>query len=570
MGITVTDLALAPHQTWGVERLTGRDPAGRPVELFIYGRDAADARVMAKLWRFCFYRDSGPTLILDRLQQVEHEAYLSLMAGRAGVLVPQVMAVGRYGRSGDAALATLLPDGPRLGQADSAELADGVLDELLHTVLCLHRAGIAHGSLGSDTVIFSGDGVCLRDFRCASASAPAERLDGDLAAVLGGMAARVGVERTAAAAARVLDTDGVRRALVRLQRSALDPATVAIVARNKSLLPELRSALAEAKGIEVPKLAEFKRVSWVNLAFGIGTLIGIWAIIGVLSDVSGALEVIKGARWGWVALAFVLAQLPMVAEAWAVTGSVVGQLPFGRCVALEFSNAFTSLVGGDVAVFAVRVRFFQRQGYDTETAISSGAIATSASWLAKGVLFLAAIGFAAGDFHPPQSSGGHSTAVWIVIGVVLLAGIAVALVTLVPRLRRLARARIRPHLASIWADIKTIAATPRKIAYVVTGSVLSQLLVAFALGASLHAVGQHAGLATILVVMTTASLIGSAVPVPGGAGVVEAGLIAGLTSAGVPQDQAVAAVLIQRAFTAYLPPIWGWLTLAWMRRREYV
>jgi uncharacterized membrane protein YbhN (UPF0104 family) len=51
---------------------------------------------------------------------------------------------------------------------------------------------------------------------------------------------------------------------------------------------------------------------------------------------------------------------------------------------------------------------------------------------------------------------------------------------------------------------------------------------------------------------------------------VEAGLIAGLTSAGVPQDQAVAAVFIQRLFTAYLPPIWGWVTLAWMRRREYV
>jgi len=25
-----------------------------------------------------------------------------------------------------------------------------------------------------------------------------------------------------------------------------------------------------------------------------------------------------------------------------------------------------------------------------------------------------------------------------------------------------------------------------------------------------------------------------------------------------------------RLFTAYLPPIWGWFTLAWMRRREYV
>jgi glycosyltransferase 2 family protein len=71
-------------------------------------------------------------------------------------------------------------------------------------------------------------------------------------------------------------------------------------------------------------------------------------------------------------------------------------------------------------------------------------------------------------------------------------------------------------------------------------------------------------------VRTLAAVIGGAAPVPGGAGVIEAGLIAGLTSAGVPQSQAVAAVFIERLWTAYLPPIWGWLTLLWMRRREYI
>ena len=69
---------------------------------------------------------------------------------------------------------------------------------------------------------------------------------------------------------------------------------------------------------------------------------------------------------------------------------------------------------------------------------------------------------------------------------------------------------------------------------------------------------------------TLAAILGGAVPVPRGLGVVEAGLIAGLASAGIPQDQAVAAVLIQRFFTSYLPPGWGWATLAWMRRHEYV
>jgi uncharacterized protein (TIRG00374 family) len=568
--VTVKGIARAPYQVWGVEKFVGHDAAGKKIELSVYGRDASDARILAKLWRFCFYRDSGPTLILDRIQQVEHEAYLTFMAARAGVLAPEVLAVGQFGPSRDAVIISRLPSGSVLSEADAAVVPDSTLEEILESELRLRKAGIAHGALGAETILLSADGVCVKDFRSASSSAPVGRLDGDLAAVLASMAVCFGIERTASASARVLDADTARGALVHLQRSALDPVTVSSLRQHKGLLPELRQAVASATGIEVPKLAEAKRISWVNLLFGIGSLIGIWAIIGVLADVSDSLDVIKGARWGWVALAFVLAQLPVAANALATIGAVPGQLPYGRCLALETSNMFTSLAGGDIAVFAVRVRFFQRQGYDPSAALSSGAIESTASWVVKGLLFLAAIGFAAGTFHVPTGSAGHQTAVWIIVGVLIAAGIAATLIIFIPRLRRLASARVRPHLVKIWADFKAIATEPRKVIYVLTGSVLSQLFVALALGASLHAVGQRASIATLLVVITAASLIGGAVPVPGGAGVVEAGLIAGLTGAGVPQEQAVAAVFIQRLFTAYLPPIWGWVTLAWMRRREYV
>jgi glycosyltransferase 2 family protein len=570
LNVAVRDITRASRQVWGVEQFTGQDPAGEPVELAVYGRDASDARVLAKLWRFAVYRDSGPTLIMDRLQQVEHEAYLTLMAGRAGVLVPDVLAAGRFGPSNDAALVTRVPAGHALSQADGAGLTDGALDEILLAVLRLRDAGLAHGALGGDTIIVSDQGICIQNFRRASASAPASRLDTDLAAALAAMAVRAGAERTAAAAARVLDAAAARGALVHLQRSALDPDTVAALKDHKDLLPRLREGMASEAGIEVPKLAEAKRVSWANLLFAVGSLIGIWAIIGILSGAGDSLAAIKGASWGWVALTFVFAQLPVIAEGWALLGAAVGQLPFGRCVALETSNTFTALVGGDVAVFALRVRFFQRQGYESEAAVSAGAIATTASWSVKTVLFLIAIPFAAGTFHAPSSSGDHQTAVWIILAVILAAGIAAALVALVPKLRRLASRQIRPHLLDIWANVKTIVAEPHKIIYVLAGSTVAQLLIILSLGAALHAVGEQASIATLITVNTLAAILGGAVPVPGGLGVVEAGLIAGLTSAGIPQDQAVAAVLIQRFFAAYLPPVWGWATLAWMRRREYV
>src|SRR4029077_9974744 len=169
LNVAVRDITRVPRQVWGVEQFTGRDAAGEKIELSVYGRDASDAGVLAKLWRFCLYRDSGPTLILDRLQQVEHEAYLTLIAGRAGVRVPEVLAAGRFGPSRDAALVTQVPDGVALAEATGDDLADGTLDEMLRAVLRLRDVGIAHGALRGDTILVSGRGTCIRGLRRASA-----------------------------------------------------------------------------------------------------------------------------------------------------------------------------------------------------------------------------------------------------------------------------------------------------------------------------------------------------------------------------------------------------------------
>ena len=570
--VEVHGLTSMARQEWGVASFAGTDTEGRPLELAVYGRDAADAQWLRKVWRFCIYRDSGPTLVLNRLQQVEHEAYLTFLAAHAGARVPEVVAAGRCGPARDAALVTRLPEGSRFSQRERGRVSDDDLDGFLRSVLLLRKSGISHGALSPETVLATARGPVLRDFRRASSSAPATRTDGDLAAAVAAVAVVAGIDRGVASTCRVLDPETIQVVLTRLQRSTLDPETVRMAQSQKGYLKTLREDLATAAEVEVPKLVETKRISWPNLLMVVGSVVGLWLIIGVLTEASGSLSVIRDASWGWVAAAFVLAQLPVVTGAWALTGAVMGPLPFGRCVALETSNLFTSFVGGDAAVFGVRVRFFQRQGLDAPAAISSGAIAGTASWVVKGVLFVVCLPFAAGDFHKPASSDGtsHQGIVWIILIVVLAIAIAAAVATLVPRVRRLVAEKAWPHLVTIWNDVKAIAVEPRKIAYVLGGSLGSQVLIALCLGASLHSVGEHASFATLIVVLTLAAMIGGAVPVPGGAGVIEVGLIAGLSAAGIPQDQAVAAVFIERFCTAYLPPIWGWATLLWLRRSDYV
>jgi uncharacterized protein (TIRG00374 family) len=69
---------------------------------------------------------------------------------------------------------------------------------------------------------------------------------------------------------------------------------------------------------------------------------------------------------------------------------------------------------------------------------------------------------------------------------------------------------------------------------------------------------------------TLASLLSGVLPIPGGIGVMEAAISAGLIAAGVPEAAAVSAAVTFRLVTFYLPPTWGAYAMRVLRRREYL
>jgi uncharacterized protein (TIRG00374 family) len=574
-GIRTGEVRPAARQVWGVAKFEATEavPPDR-LGVAVYGRDAADARLLTKAGRFLLYRDSGPSLTITRLQQVEHEAYLTLRAGQAGITVPEIAEAGEVGPSRDALLVSRLPPGRALSDANAAEVSDVMLDDLYRQLLILRQARIAHGAISGEAVLAdpAAQAVALADFRNASVAASPDRLDRDLAGAIAATAVAVGTERAAESAARCLEPEMLEGALRQLQKPNLDPMLGRSLRGRRGLLEEVRQRAAQAGSIELPKLVEPRRVSWPTLIMIIGSLIGGWALIGVLIDVAGSFDTVIGAEWLWVIMAFVLAQLVYVAGGVEAVGSVAGPLPLGRAVAVEFANAFSALAGGTAAVFATRVRFFQQQGYDATVALSSGAIMTTANWIAIAVLALISLPFAWGslDLEITPQSGVDAKLVWIILAVVVAVAVAAGLILAVPRLRRLAASKLRPKLSDIWRNLRQVASSPHKLALLVGGTFAGELLVAMVLSVSLRAFGDHVHLPTVYLVIFLAGIVGGIAPVPGGLGVVEAGMILGLTAAGVQEADATAAVFIQRLFTSYLPPIWGWATLVWMRSREYL
>ena len=152
----------------------------------------------------------------------------------------------------------------------------------------------------------------------------------------------------------------------------------------------------------------------------------------------------------------------------------------------------------------------------------------------------------------------------------LVLALVSGVVLLLPRVRRKVRALVAPQLAKAWQNLRDVMRTPKKGIQLFGGNLIAQIFFALTLGAALQMYGQSLGLMELIVINSFASVLGGIAPVPGGMGVIEAGLIAGFTAAGVPQTEAIAATFTARLFTAYLPPIWGWFSLEWLRKKEYV
>ena len=119
------------------------------------GRTAA-VHDLDVLW----YRDETPTLTLSRLQQVEHEAFVTLLAERADVPVLPVVAAGPVLSD---ALLVVETEGAALG--DEADDRVTMFRDLWRGVDRMHQAGVAHGSLDAERLVVRVDGtMAIGDF----------------------------------------------------------------------------------------------------------------------------------------------------------------------------------------------------------------------------------------------------------------------------------------------------------------------------------------------------------------------------------------------------------------------
>ncbi len=544
-----TDLRHAPLEPTGVALVEAVAPDGKQLLVKVYGRDAWDGQFLASLWGSLWNRGERPSLGFSRLRQVEHEAFVTLLAERGGVSVLPIVAAGMATQR-DAVLVTE-STGRGFGSLGQHEVGDELVEGIWRAVLALHELGVAHGQLDGDRLVIRPDGsAAIGDFGGARVAASGGAMMADRAQVLVTTALVVGTDRAVAAATSVLGNDALANVLPYLQPAVLDRDTRRSVRDRDWDLDDLMQRATEVTGTEAPELEQLRRVSGKSIA--IVALVAFLAY-GLISALAGiGIETLwnelKSADMAWIVTALLLAPLSQIPQAFSTMGASVRDLLFAPVLMLQYAVQFIQLaVPSSAARVALEVRFFQRQGVETGGALSIGLIDSVSGFVIQIMLILIITlsGLASLDLSTGSSSSSSSDSSSSGPSLLLLAAglivLGAVIAWAIPRYRNKIKEAIPRYRVAIRAQMASgaqalrVLRSPSKVTMLFLGNLTAQLMLAMILGICLRAFGERASFAGLVLVNTFVALFAGFMPVPGGMGVSEAALTAGLVALGVPQ-----------------------------------
>jgi uncharacterized membrane protein YbhN (UPF0104 family) len=271
----------------------------------------------------------------------------------------------------------------------------------------------------------------------------------------------------------------------------------------------------------------------------------------------------ENATWGWALLAFILYPLVPMAWATALMGCVNSDLPFVPTTLTQLACTFLNLITPNgIGGTALQIDYLHKQGVPVASGGSAMVLSTGVGGAIQMGLFLIAAAITSTAIETSSSSDSSGSTTLIAIAVVAA---LVGIVLMVPKIRGKVVPAVKRAASDIWAVVRN----PRKACQLIGGDTAGNLLYPALLGLCLLAFNQHLDYAQLVVVQVGAGMLGNVAPVPGGIGVQEAALTGGLTAFGIASAPALAAVIVFRAITFAIPPIFGFFTLHWLRREGY-
>lgn len=527
----------------------------------IVSHDAWAALFPVRIYRAARFRDVGQDRPFRSLRSaVEHEALCALKAHSDGVPTARLAMIADYPPD---AMMMAFDARPfvSLRELEPSRRTPDLLASVWSVVAALQRSHTVHRRLNADALLVDDEGtVALVEFGAASLGVVGAALSTDVAEVLAATAAVLGTDRAVDAAVAGVGPAAVAAALPRLQPLALTPPTRAAVKASGSL-DDLRAEVQRKTGAAPVPIAELERIKVATVFTIAMAAIALWTLIPQVLDVGSVWVALQHANVWWAVAALGLSALTYVGAAFALDGAIPERLPLGPNIAVQIATSFVG-VASPVGALALIARFAQKRGVHTATAVAAMGVNT----IAGGIVHMTLIGL----FLTLSGSSGLKTFELpslgtiglIAAGVAVVAGVGAA----VPWSRALLRTRLLPATRRSLASVSEVARLPSKMIELFGGSLVVTLGYLLALEVAVSAFGAGPAFTSVAVVYLVGAVVASVAPTPGGLGAVEATLIAGLISAGMANTTAVAAVILFRLATFWIPLLPGWGALVVLQR----
>ncbi len=497
--------------------------------------------------------------------EVEHEAYVTLLAERSGVGTLPVVSAGAI-QHGPPFLIRRRLEGQLLCQLSPDQVDDQVLDRLWRDLNFLGEEQVSHHDLRAKHILVDREGrPRITDFTFSRVGGPQSQLQQDMADLLVTMVSVVGVRRAVDSATRQIPHQTLVEVLPRLQWLAVHRRLRRQLRHDRAMLADLRETLAKRLDRPPPPFRSPVRPATLVGIIAVG--LAIYLLLPEVSSFGKVLASLRQADWRFVAAAVVTGFVGVLVSGLSVLGSIRRTLPFWKTMAVQLAAAFTGRVTvGGIGFFGINIVYLERLGLQRAHAV--GVIFLNRAIMGAVTGILTAFGVLVIGSAVPVGHIGLPSWPFLVAGGVVLAIIVAVLASGWGR-RKIWRP-LRKSFRELLDELIPTMRNPVRALQLFGGCALFLVVQGFGLAAMLAAFHPGFDLLDVLAVYVVGSTIGQLAPTPGGLGTVEAATIAGLTAVGVGSTSAVAAVLASRVITFWMPAVPGVVAFRLLQRRNVV
>jgi uncharacterized membrane protein YbhN (UPF0104 family) len=311
---------------------------------------------------------------------------------------------------------------------------------------------------------------------------------------------------------------------------------------------------------------------WTLIWVALGAA-GAYFLLPQMGELRASLRTVGAVQPAWLVAGVGLVGLRYALNVLSLQAAVGRPLPFGPTLLVQVSSSFVGrLTPESIGWLVLNQRYLEQTGLGRAPALAAIALKVLAGGVTRLVVtaVVAALAGTSGVFRlevPVDVAGARPYLPAIALGVALV-GLILGL-TLRSAFAS-AASRARAAIGSGARDLAGVFRQPLRAAALfgsLAGLTLSYGLV---LAASVLAFGGDASLPGVLAVYLGGTAVAAASPTPGNLGAVEVALSAGLTAVGVAAGPAVAAVLLYRLLTFWLPVVPGFLAFLYLQKRQHI